>query len=131
MNYLSRKISKLKNNEVNIYSVLTSFQSMLGMEIQFTEEFINSKNIEDIFFPSRLRVLEIVETSEKVYSISASGIEGKGIFGIYFIYDNQGEIAYIGKSSSCAISRSFSSASERKLIDFSKIEIRATKQNLT
>lgn len=51
----------------------------------------------------------------------------KGIFGVYFIYDNQGVLAYIGKSSSCAISRSFSSAKERDLLDFSKIEIRATK----
>ncbi len=127
MGYLGRKIEKFEKGEVNIYYVFTSFQSMLGMEIEFTEEFINSMNVKDVCYPSKIRVLEITETTEKIYSISTDGIEGKGIFGIYFIYDNAGNLAYIGKSSSCVVTRSIASATERKLIDFLRIEIRETK----
>ncbi len=127
MDYLSRKITAFEQGNVDIYYVFTSFQSMLGINVRFTEEFISSININDRFFPSKIRALEIVKATEKINSITANGLEGNNVYGIYFIYDKDGNIAYIGKSSSNAVTRSFSSVSERGLLDFSKIEIRGTK----
>lgn len=127
MGYLLRKISKCELGEVNLYYVFTSFHSMLGIKILFTEEFIYSAETGDMFYPSRLRVLEICEDTDIIYSISINGLDDNKIPGVYFIYDNKGVIAYIGKSTGNAISRSFASVIERKLVDFSKIEIRATK----
>ncbi|MCT4620743.1 MAG: hypothetical protein N4A62_15320 [Marinisporobacter sp.] len=127
MDYLTRKLSKFKNGEVDIYYIFTSLRTMLGVDIQFTDEFIRSADTEDIFYPSRLRVLEICEDTDVIYSISINGLNENKIPGVYFIYDNKGVIAYIGKSISCAINRSFSSVIESKLIDFFKIEIRAPK----
>lgn len=43
--------------------------------------------------------------------------------GCYFIYDNNGEIVYVGKSTSDLLSRSCISSVERVLGDFSKIEL--------
>lgn len=43
--------------------------------------------------------------------------------GCYFIYDNNEEIVYVGKSTSDLLSRSCTSAVERVLGDFSKIEL--------
>lgn len=43
--------------------------------------------------------------------------------GCYFIYDNNKEIVYVGKSTSDLLSRSCTSAVERVLGDFSKIEL--------
>lgn len=43
--------------------------------------------------------------------------------GCYFIYDNNGEIVYVGKSTSDLLSRSCASSVERVLGDFSKIEL--------
>lgn len=127
MDYLGRKVLAFEKGEVEIYYIFTSFNSMLNTQVSFTEDFINTRNVSDPYFPSKIRVLEIVNDTEKIYSINAEGINRRGIFGVYFIYDNDGKIAYIGKSSSCAITRSFASASERQLLDFSKIEIRGTK----
>lgn len=127
MDYFIRKISKFENGEIDIYYVFSSLKTMLGVDIQFTEDFITSLNIDDIFYPSRLKILEISESSEKIYSISNTIPTEIKIPGIYFIYDSDGAIAYIGKSSSCALKRSISSIVERSIINFSKIEIRKTK----
>ncbi len=43
--------------------------------------------------------------------------------GCYFIYDNNDELVYIGKSTSDLLSRSCKSATERVLGDFSKIKL--------
>lgn len=126
MNYLSRKIVAFEQGKVDIYYVLTSFSTMLGVNVTFNEEFIYSKDINNRFYPSKIRALEIVTTTEKIYSITTEGLENSDIYGIYFIYDKDGSIAYIGKSTSSAVDRSFASASERDLLDFSKIEVRET-----
>ncbi|EJR56567.1 hypothetical protein IIM_00499 [Bacillus cereus VD107] len=130
MKYLTEKVTKMLNGEVNIYYLHTSLNSMLGMETFFPEKYIlqrfNSKETTSLY-PARIKCIEIVEESETVHSISLTDLDLVGKFGIYFIYDESGEIAYIGKSISCVVSRCFKSVEERALYSFSKIEIRCTK----
>ncbi|MBU3176295.1 hypothetical protein KPL47_07915 [Clostridium estertheticum] len=94
---------------------------MLGVDIQFTDEFIHSMDTEDIHYPNRPRVLEICEDTDIIYSISMNGLNESKIPGVYFIYDNKGVLAYVGKSINCAINRSFTSVIERDLIDFCEV----------
>lgn len=126
MDYFLRKVDKFYRSDVNFYYILTSLNSMLGLGIEFREEFITKENIRSEFFPSRIRVLKIEEGEEKVFSISSYDNRYKEKFGVYFIYDSNENLAYIGKSTTCVMTRSFQSAEERKLLDFSKIELRET-----
>lgn len=58
--------------------------------------------------------------------ISLEGLDCKDMRGIYFIYDKNNLLAYIGKSTACVVDRAINSVNERKLYDFTKIEIKPT-----
>ena len=128
MKYFIRKIEKFYNNEINFYYVVTSLNSMLKLDIEYEEDFIfNELSRESIFYPSRVSVLEIEEATDKIYTLSNYDSNYKNKFGVYFIYDNKGDLVYIGKSSTCLLSRCLQSVKERKALDFSKIEMRESK----
>lgn len=59
----------------------------------------------------------------KIYS---EGEDFTGLHGVYFIYDKEEKIAYIGKSIACVVKRSIESMMERGLCNFTKIEIKPT-----
>lgn len=128
MNYFINKLSKFFNNEVSFYYVVTSLNTIFDLEIEFKEDFIlNGSSKSSIFYPSKISVLELKDVQEKIYTISEYDANYKNKFGVYFIYDSDGAIAYIGKSSTCVLSRCLQSARERKTLDFSKIELRECK----
>lgn len=126
MDYLLRKVEKFYSGNVNFYYILTSLNSMFNLGIEFNEEFLIIENINSEFFPNKIPVLKIDKGEEKVFSISEYDIRYKGKFGVYFIYDSSENLSYIGKSTTCIMTRSFQSAEERDLLDFSKIELKET-----
>lgn len=129
MKYFINKIIKLSRNEEDFYYVTTSLNTMLGLGVEFEEEFILSdKTRSNRFYPSRVRGLELIEEEEKIYTIDNLDINYKNRYGVYFIYNHEGEIVYIGKSSTCLLTRAFQSAKERKSLNFSKIELRECKK---
>ena len=57
------------------------------------------------------------------YKYHTKGIDCTNSSGVYFIYDKDNLLAYIGKSVNCVVTRCFQSIKERDLESFSKIEI--------
>jgi hypothetical protein len=99
---------------------------MMGIKCQFCEEYI-FKGKEDIYYPCKVHALKLTYEPVCVYTlpkIDPSFVNKKGV---YFIYDSNGELSYIGKSTNCLLKRSLESVQERKLDDFSKIEYRLPK----
>lgn len=128
MKYFINKIGKFSRNEEDFYYVTTSLNTMLGLGVEFEEEFILSNKVRTSrFYPSKVRGLELIEKEEKIYTISELDINYKNKYGVYFIYNDNGELVYIGKSSNCLLTRSFQSAKDRNTLNFSKIEFRECK----
>lgn len=128
MKYFINKIGKFSRGEENFYYVTTSLNRMLGLGIEFEEDFILSDNIRtNRFCPSKIRGLEIIEDEERIYTLNEFDLNYKNRYGVYFIYNNEDEIVYIGKSTNCLLTRAFQSAKERKSLNFSKIELRECK----
>src|SRR5690606_3557240 len=59
--------------------------------------------------------------------IHSEGEDCANMSGVYFIYDKDDNISYIGKSVTCVVKRSLESMTERCLYDFTRIEIKPTK----
>lgn len=128
MNYFINKLKKFYNEEISFYYVVTSLNTMFNLGVEFDENFILNKSSQSsIFYPSRISVLEIEESLEKIYTLSNYDENYKKKFGVYFIYDSKEELVYIGKSTTCLLSRCIESAKERETLDFSKLELRECK----
>lgn len=128
MKYFVNKINKFYKNEEDFYYVTTSLNTMLYLGVEFEDDFILSDESKTSpFYPSRIKGLELKEEEEKIYTISEFDINYKNKYGVYFIYNTENELVYIGKSSNCLLTRAFSSAKERKCLNFSKIELRECK----
>ncbi|MEW4230591.1 hypothetical protein [Priestia megaterium] len=129
MKYLVKKVTEMLNGDSNIYYLHTSLKTMIGMDTQFPEKYVVkgfATRKETQLYPMRIKCVEVLNESEKIYSISPFDLDLLENHGVYFIYDDDGKIAYIGKSNSCVVSRCFKSVEERGLYSFSKIEIRCT-----
>lgn len=122
--YMLTKIKKVKNREVNFYYFMTSLSSMLNINGQFIKEYILNNNKESIFYPINVKVLIIKQDEKELYGMEDYDIDNYNNHGVYFIYDNNGELKYIGKSVNGVIDRSLESVKERELFNFSKIEYR-------
>ena len=132
MKYIIKKINKFSRNEVDFYYIITSLNTMFNLDVQFEEKFIlNPETRLSPFYPNKIRGLEIKEEEEKIYIINEFDINYKNKYGVYFIYNHQKELVYIGKSTTCLMSRAFKSAEERKTLNFSKIELRECKKCLS
>ena len=119
------KIDNFFKGEIDFYYITTSLNTMLNLEVEFTEQFIlNEDARKSVFYPSRIRAVEFIEEEEKIYTINEIDVNYKNKYGVYFIYDDKNELVYIGKSTSCLLSRALKSAEERKTLNFSKIELR-------
>lgn len=122
--YMNSKILKFLYGEINFYYIKTSLKTMLHITINFTDEYLRNSSISDKFYPSRINALLVKNDSAKIYGISSISEALLGRSGLYFIFNNDAKLMYIGKSTSCVIKRSFDSMNERNLYDFSKIEYR-------
>lgn len=128
MKYFINKIHKFSRKEEDFYYVTTSLNTIFGLGVEFEYDFILSdKTRLSPFYPSKVKGLEIKTEEEKIYTINEIDINYKNRYGVYFIYNDKGEVVYIGKSTSCLLTRSFQSAKERKCLNFSKIELRECK----
>ena len=128
MKYFIKKIHKFSKNEEDFYYVTTSLNTMLNLGLEFEDDFIlNDESRTNPFYPSKIKGLEIKKEEEKIYTINEFDINYKGKYGVYFIYNHENKLVYIGKSSTCLLTRAFTSAKERQCLNFSKIELRECK----
>lgn len=112
---ISQKINQCKIGEKNFY--------LEEYNIAFLTD---SQNILNIYYPKLLEVVTISHAIDKAYLIKEYNYIENIKYGVYFIYDENNQIAYIGKSLSDVSFRCFESVKERNLYNFSKIEIRAS-----
>ena len=96
------------------------------MDIKYELSYLRSKPDEgDIYYPHNFKILDgnprLVKWNIAYYTKPQIAKEDN--IGCYFIYDNDGEIVYIGKSNSNLYERSCTSAQERTKGNFSKIEL--------
>lgn len=92
---------------------------------EYNIDFLNNKNnITNIYYPKLLEVITINTATDKAYLIKENTFIDNIKYGIYFIYDENNELIYIGKSISDVSNRCFASIKERRIYKFSKIEIR-------
>lgn len=127
MNYFIKKFNRVKSGEIEFYYLITSFSSMFGVHIEFRQKSLIHNNYNGRFTQLRYPLVEILDKEEVIYIISNLDFSYKNRHGVYFIYDANETLSYIGKSSSCILTRSLSSSRERDLLDFSKIELHETK----
>lgn len=120
----NENISKFINNH-SIISFDTVFKSF-ELGIEYNLNYLRIKpDKEDIYYPHSF---EILDGTHKIFQWNIAyytkpNIPKEDNIGCYFIYDNNGEIVYIGKSNSNLYERSCTSAQERTKRNFSKIEL--------
>ena len=120
----NENISKFINNP-SIISFDTVFKSF-ELGIEYNLNYLRTKpDKEDIYYPHSF---EILDGKPKIFQWNIAyytkpNIPKEDNIGCYFIYDNSGEIVYIGKSNSNLYERSCTSAQERTKGNFSKIEL--------
>ena len=124
--YINKKIDKVYNGEINFYYFITSIKTLLNIKLQYTNEYLNTKS-QDIYYPERLKCFVLGIDVARIYTLDSLDRKELNHYGVYFIYDDKNELKYVGKSTNCVIVRSFQSAKERKLLNFSKIEYRYPK----
>lgn len=120
----NENIAKFTNNP-SIISFDVVFKSF-ELDIKYEDSYLRSKpDREDIYYPLHLEILDgnprLVKWNIAYYT--KPNINKEDNIGCYFIYDNNGEIVYIGKSNSNLYERSCTSAQERTKGNFSKIEL--------
>ena len=120
----NERIAKFINNPtaISFDAVFNSFE--LG--IKYNLYYLRTKPEEgDIYYPHRFEILDgspkFVQWNIAYYTKPI--IPKEDNIGCYFIYDNDGELVYVGKSNSNLYERSCTSAQERTKGNFSKIEL--------
>lgn len=117
-------IAKFLNNSsiISFDEVFESFE----LNISYNGHYLYQKpKANDIYYPHYFKILE---GSHKMVKWNIAYYEKPKItksenFGCYFIYDNNEQLVYIGKSNVHLLDRSCESARERTSGDFSKIEL--------
>lgn len=131
--YLCKNTENLRDIILKMKSIIKQFNQYEAKEKDFKFEYynidflLNKNNLSNIYYPKILNVITINQDVGKAYLIRENDMFPNIKYGIYFLYDKNNQIAYIGKSISDVKFRCFESVRERRLYDFSKIEIRITK----
>ena len=112
-------------NNPSIISFDTVFKSF-ELDIEYKLSYLHTKpENNDIYYPHFLKILDgnkkIVKCNIAYYT--KPNMPKEDNIGCYFIYDNDGELVYVGKSNSNLYERSCTSAQERTKGNFSKIEL--------
>ena len=117
-------IAKFINNPsiISFDEVFKSFK----LDISYSFHYLHEKpEHNDIYYPHHFKILEGTHKMTKwniAYYDKPSILKSEN-FGCYFIYDNNDQLVYIGKSNANLLERSCESAKERTNGDFSKIEL--------
>ena len=117
-------VAKFINNP-SIISFDTVFKSF-ELGIKYDLNYLRTKpEQDDIYYP---HIFEILDGSPKLVQWNIAYytkpiIPKEENIGCYFIYDNYGELVYIGKSNANLYERACTSAQERTKGNFSKIEL--------
>lgn len=101
-----------------------------GLNISYNSHYLHQKpKHNDIYYPHYFKILEGTHKMAKwnITFYNKSIIPKEENFGCYFIYDNNDDLVYIGKSNSDLLSRSCVSANQRLSGDFNHIELREFK----
>lgn len=126
--HMNRRLYRVEHRELDFYFFLTGLESILGLKAQFCEEFIyspdNLQHHPD--YPRKIKAFLYGERTLSIPVLPAIDLTFTNKKGVYFIYDSEEKLSYIGKSASCLLTRSFQSVKERYLSDFSRIEYRLT-----
>lgn len=123
LNKAPLKLKQVLTNEINSYLLLSYMFTMFSIDTQYTISFIYGQK-DSPLYPEKIAVYTICDGSYSLNTLKKIDEDLLDKKGIYFIYDTNDTLAYIGKSTSSCIKRSLSSADERNLLDFSKIEYR-------
>ena len=120
----NENIIKFTNNPsiISFDRVFESFE----LDIKYEFSYLHSRPCEgDVYYPHYLKILDGVPKFVKwnIAYYTKPNIPKEDNIGCYFIYDNNGEIVYIGKSNSNLYERSCTSAQDRTKGNFSKIEL--------
>lgn len=117
-------IAKFLNNSsiISFDEVFESFELNISYNVHYLYQ---KPKANDIYYPHYFKILE---GSHKMVKWNIAYYEKPKItksenFGCYFIYDNNEQLVYIGKSNVHLLDRSCESARERTNGDFSKIEL--------
>lgn len=109
----SEWIKLVRKNNIDELKRISDIGSLISEDNIFDENIINSIGLK-ICIRTEIEKDTICTYTKPVMTTN---------IGCYFIYDNNGEIVYVGKSTSNLLSRSCVSATERVLGDFLKIEL--------
>ena len=109
----SEWIKLVRQNNIQELKRISDIGNLISQNDVFDEYIINS---------IRLKICIRFEIENDMICTYTKPIMTTNI-GCYFIYDNNEKIVYVGKSTSDLLSRSCTSAVERVLGDFSKIEL--------
>lgn len=114
-------IKRQQDGKLELEHIIRSIERNFSMDLCFTENYI-----ENNLNHGKVRTLIRCDGVGKIYSYIVEDIGHTEKTGVYFIYDSSEELAYIGMSGTNVSNRCLQSTDERKLHDFSKIEIRST-----
>ena len=120
----NENIAKFTNNP-SVISFDEVFESF-GLNISYNSHYLHQKpKQDDIYYPHHFKILEGTHKMAKwnITFYDKPTIPKEENFGCYFIYDNNNQLVYIGKSNLHLLERACESARERTNGDFSKIEL--------
>lgn len=117
-------IAKFTNNP-SIISFDEVFESF-GLNISYNVCYLHKKPEQnDVYYPHQFKILEGIHKMAKWNIAFYDKPEKPKVenIGCYFIYDNNEQLVYVGKSNTHLLDRACESARERTNGDFSKIEL--------
>ena len=120
----NENIAKFTNNP-SIISFDEVFESF-GLSISYNSQYLLQKpKQDDIYYPHHFKILEGTYKMARwnITFYDKPTISKEENFGCYFIYDDNGQLVYIGKSNLHLLDRACESARERTNGNFSKIEL--------
>lgn len=118
------KLAKFINNPsiISFNEVFESFE----LNISYNAHYLHQRPKQnDIYYPHHFKILDGTHQMAKwnITFYDKPIIPKEENFGCYFIYDNQDQLVYVGKSNIHLLDRACESARERTNGDFSKIEL--------
>ncbi|WP_308698619.1 hypothetical protein [uncultured Thomasclavelia sp.] len=109
-------------NSISFNVVFKSFE----LNISYDPGYLHTKpNDIDIYYPHQFKIIEGINKLKQwsIAYFNKPKISRNDTMGCYFVYDNNGEIVYIGKSNCHLFDRACTSAQNRTNGNFSKIEL--------
>lgn len=127
---MANKVSYVNKFKKDPYKY--KFETLLNymnINYEYSEEYIKTKPLDnDYYYPKYVETYVPYSNDYSLrYYSQPHNVLNLNIFGVYFIYDTNNKLVYIGKSNSNVIKKSLESANERLNGVFSKIEYKLPK----